>query len=101
MKKILIVAVILLASCAPSKKYVWSKQGATEEGLFKDRHSCRILADDYRAYFSKPKSQPINDSQGIKDFDTSRSDLTYEAKAKQLFEECMGAKGYELVEQKP
>ena len=73
---------LIMAGCASSKKYVWLKPGAVKEELLKDERYCRVLADDYRTYFN-----------GL--------GANVEERAKQLFEECMEAKSYELAEQKP
>lgn len=116
MKKILLVAVILLASCAPAKKYVWTRPGVTQEEGMKDRFECRTLRDNYyhQAMQSLPPpaprrapvySGPQSAGYGMQDMGDSLSDLGMMSRIKQnaaeLLKECMEARGYTLIEEVP
>ena len=109
MKGIAIAAVILLASCAPAKQYVWVKPDVTQQDSLKDLFECRTLRDTYyhQAMQSLPPPAPRrapviygpqSAGYGMMDFGDSLSDLGLRAKIKEnaakYFNECMESKGY-------
>ena len=107
-KKILIVAVIFLASCAPAKKYVWTRPGVTQEEGMKDRLECRTIRDNfyYQAVRSVPSPQQSTGMRtsgaGLAEIGDSMAYVgainRIKEDARELFVECMESKGYNLVE---
>lgn len=112
MKKLVIVFVTILCAlgCAPSKKYVWMKPGSTLDSFKKDQFECKVISRNL--YNQEMASAPVyaprqaqTTGAAMQSFGESMQSAGYSARAsenaKKIFNECMEARGYTLVEKQP